>query len=81
MNIILKRDCAGARFGASYKDSLRRDSPNQSLFLSDCLMGFNGRTKFSFSASKGEESSLQSQSRDLLARGRAAILQNNASFF
>lgn len=81
VNIILRQDCAGARYGASFRDSSRRDSANRRLFVSDCLLGFNDRTQVSFSASEGKESSLQSQSRGLLARGRALIQLNNESFF
>ncbi len=71
VNVILKQDCAGARFDASYGDTLKKDSSNRSLFASDCLLALDDRTRISFAASKAEESSLQSQSRDLLTRGRA----------
>ncbi len=82
VNIILRRDYAGADFKLSYENSFETDTARRRVDLGVGLNSTNGKTNVLLNASWSDGNALLSQDLpELRQRGMAAILENNPSFF
>jgi len=77
VNIIMRRDYAGAELKATYENTFVSDAGSWRLDFAAGITLENGKTNVLFAASHTESNVLTTNDRNLVQRGRARILANN----
>lgn len=77
VNIIMRRDYAGAEIKATYENTFSSDAGSWRLDFAAGLTLENGKTNVLLAANHTESNVLATADRNLVQRGRARILANN----